>query len=201
MKNLWLHQSLVAYLILSMIYAPFIQAAQLALPSSDMIAPTLIHDKFTGSMMGGQDYTFEATVTDNELVGSVSLFYREMNSAIYKHIPMERLKGTYVYTLTLDKSQLVAPGIEYYIQAVDASGNRLTSGFASAPNIISITPQEIDINETDKLNLEASSSNKWLWIGLGVLALALAAGGGGGGGGGAAAAPTGTAVDVSTPLP
>ncbi len=190
-----------------MIYAPLLRADQLALPSSDMIAPTLIHDKFIGSMASGQDFTFEATVTDNVRIHSVNLYYRPKNTQEYKHLPMQHLKDSYIYAVTLDKRQLNAPGIEYYIEAVDMAGNRLTSGYAMSPLLVNVSQrpnQLINTSTVPKLEpIEESSANKWLWIGLGVLALAALAGGGGGGGSASATGPaaSGSRVVVTVPVP
>lgn len=190
-----------------MIYAPLLRAGQTVLPSSDIIAPTLIHDKFIDNIPAGQNYTVEATVMDNEKIDSVTLFYRPINTTEYKSIPLKRLKDTYLYSTTIDKNEINPPGIEYYIQAVDEAGNRLTSGYKTAPLIVNVFENASQIVNTSSIPilepLEESSSNKWLWIGLGVLVLAAAVGGGGGGGGGGGAGSTasGSTVVISAPLP
>jgi len=206
MINLWVKNSLVFFLALTMAFSPLLRAGPAALPSSDIIAPTLIHDVFIGHMVSGKNYTFEATATDNEYIESVSLYYRPVHSSAYKRVPMKRIKDTYFYTLTLDKSELKPPGIEYYIEAVDTSKNSLTAGFAFAPLIVNISKSIEQIvaasTQPEVAPIEESSSNKWLWIGLGVLVLAVAAGGGGGGGGGGAGSTaSGSTVVVTTPLP
>jgi len=206
MINQCIKNSLVFFLAMSMVFSPLLRAAKAKLPTSDIIAPTLIHDVFIGNIVSGQDYTFEATATDNEYIESVSLYYRPLHSSAYKRVSMKRIKDTYFYTYTLDKSELKPPGIEYYIEAVDTSKNSLTAGFAFSPLIVNVSKsieQIVATSEQPELApIEESTTNKWLWIGLGVLVLAAAAGGGGGGGGGAAGSTASSStVVVTTPLP
>jgi len=176
---------LVYLLTLSLIYSPIIRADSLALPSTDLVAPQVLHETITEPAAPGESHKFSATVTDNVAVQSVTLFYRTKGTQSYKRKPMVS-QGKDVYTAIISGDEMQPPGIEYYIQATDTSGNNLLHGYSFSPLVVAVTgaaavaPAKKPLAAKSK---EEKSSNKWLWIGLGVLAAAALAGGGGGGGG------------------
>lgn len=197
---------LIYILSLSLIYAPLLRADQLSLPSTDLIAPQVIHDPIKEAMAAGKSQKFSAIVTDNIGVQSVTLFYRTVGSKEYKRKPMIG-QGSDTYSAIVDSAEMQEPGVEYYIQATDQAGNNLLHGYSFSPLTVSVstaaiaktattttqeTPKEISYTPKEE------SSNKWLWIGLGVLVVAAAAGGGGGGGGTSTATLT---INTTEPTP
>ena len=182
-------------LSLSLIYSPVVRSEQLSLPSSDLVAPKVIHEPIEQTISAGSERKFTAIVTDNVSVQSVTLFYRTIGDKSYKRKAMIS-SGADTYSATLDSEAMIAPGIEYYIQATDTSGNNLLHGYSFSPLTVNVSPTAI--KSPEELSFapeEDTSSNKWLWIGLGVLAVAAAAGGGGGGGGDEGS------VTINAPLP
>ncbi len=90
---------------------------------------------------------------------------------------MHRDKESDNYSVTLGHDEMIAPGIEYYIQAADFAGNTLLHGYSFSPLTVSVITgtQDLAVNDTSNaLVLDKAEPNKkktkiWLWIGLGVL--------------------------------
>ncbi|MCP4406926.1 MAG: hypothetical protein GY807_04045, partial [Gammaproteobacteria bacterium] len=124
--------------------------------------------------------------------------------------------GQGIYTTTIPSEDMLAPGIEYYIQAADTAGNTVLRGFDFSPLIILVgspgledAVTEVPPEETaakPKEEKKKSGAMKWVLIGVGVAALAglgIALGGGGGGGGGDGDGDNGStgilSIDASAP--
>jgi hypothetical protein len=204
-------------LCVGFIYTPILQAAQLSLPSGDLVAPEVSHEVIPDSLEAGSSVQIKATVTDNVGVKSVTLFYRTKGEEEYKRITMNRIGESNEYAVTLGKKDLIEPGIEYYIQAMDLAGNSLLHGYSFSPlavNVVAPTapaakPPEAEAvaEEGETIREEPQAEKKktktWLWIALGAVAvgvIAAAAGGGGGDDGGGDGGGTGTIV-ISAPPP
>jgi len=150
--KLFVTQCLVAILSITFILFPVAQAAEsqaaeLALPSGDLIAPTIKHTLIEKKVPVGQQISINATVTDNVGVKSVILFYRDMNAAEFKRLKMNRNLDSFVYTVQLDNVD--SPGLEYYIQAMDLAGNTLLFGYSFSPLTVAVTQPT---TATDNLN-------------------------------------------------
>lgn len=184
---------------------PFAYADQLALPSTDLIAPEGEHEPIKVSPIAGQNLIVSANVVDNIAVSKVTLFYRTIGTEDFSATFMNK-SGAISYSVTLSGELVAAPGIEYYIQAEDEAGNTRTFGYQFSPYIVKVIPSgegqglDLDFDGTDyedealfpvaaaAVAVEASFgaeeesifTNKWLWIGLGVLVAAVVGGGGGG---------------------
>jgi hypothetical protein len=215
MRNRYLRLFIVLLLSTGFIYTPIVKAAQLSLPSGDLVAPEVSHEVIPGSLEAGSSVQIKATVTDNVGVKSVTLFYRTEGTQDYKRAPMIRIDNTDEYAITLGKDDLVTPGVEYYIQAMDLAGNSVLQGYSFSPLSINVVPpaapkakQAESVAEKAQPSGETSreepkpkkKSKTWLWIGLGALALGVvaAAAGGGGGDGGTAAVNGGGGGDTGT---
>ena len=213
MRNRYL-RLLFTYLISAgFLYTPILQAAQLSLPSGDLIAPEVSHEVIPGSLEAGSTVQIKATVTDNVGVKSVTLFYRTKGVQDYKRAVMNRVGDSDEYAITLGKDDLIEPGIEYYIQAMDLAGNSVLQGYSFSPLTVTIVPpvkpasKAAEAEKThpagetirEEPKAEKKKSKTWLWIALGALAvgaIAAAASGGGGDGG----TDTGTVV-ITAPAP
>ncbi len=183
---------LASLLIFSLVSSPIVHAAELALPSGDLIAPAIEHTPIGKDIPPGQSVDIKATVTDNVGVKEVILFYRESAATGFKRLPMNRDLDSFVYTANIPAVD--SPGLEYYIRATDLAGNTLLFGHAFSPLTITVAPAAADGGDTKAVaamgspatptDKEESGVSKWIWIGLGVVAVgaALAAGSGGGGG-------------------
>jgi len=210
-----------------LLFSPFIyadppvsQVQQLALPSGDLIAPTITFVPPNELVSVGSSQKISAKVTDNVGVQSVTLFYRTVGTESYQRALMSRGGDADHYSTMIFDVQ--APGIEYYIQAVDLAGNTLLKGYSFSPLVINVrrskiskservltepepekvaaTPTNQEIRDTLEKSSKFDSTN-WLWIGLGALAVGgLVASGSDSGGGGGSVTPTGTII-ITAPSP
>jgi hypothetical protein len=216
-RNRNLRSFITLLLCAGIIYTPILQAAQLSLPTGDLVAPEVSHEVISDSLEAGSSVQIKATVTDNVGVKAVTLFYRTTGTEEYKRITMNRLGDTDEYAVTLGNTELIEPGIEYYIQAMDLAGNSLLHGYSFSPLKVSVVAPtapkaKAPVAATEETPLpgetireepqvEKKKSQTWLWIALGALAVgAIAAAAGGGGGGDDSGGGTGTVV-VTSPTP
>jgi len=190
-----LRMILIVLLSVSFVLFPVVQAAQLALPSGDLIAPSIDHTPIEKDIYAGQQIDIKAIVTDNVGVKDVILFYRDANTVEFKRLKMNRDLDSFIYTAQLTAAN--SPGLEYYIQATDQGGNTVLFGYSFSPLTIAVTPAAMDsVAATDNIDTHAavaaatvevdgenkkSGISKWVWIGLGVVAAGAALSGGGGG--------------------
>jgi hypothetical protein len=171
----------------ALVYAPLLRAAQLSLPSGDLIAPVVTQDKYENTVRPGTDHEVEVKVTDNVDVNLVTMFYRTIGKGEYKRLTMQKVGASDFYVVKINADEIVSPGIEYYVQAMDLAGNTVLHGHSFSPLSVKTTNGDTAVaasSTSTSLEAEESSSiwsNKWLWIGLGVVAVGLAASGGGGG--------------------
>lgn len=202
---------IVAIISNSLIFLPLVStyaAEGLALPAGDVIAPEIKSPPITKKIPPGERTTIHATVTDNIGVKNVTIFYRDMGAVDFKRTEMMRelgAKDEYIATLP----EIMAPGIEYYIQATDNAGNTILHGHTFSPLTLTVlSPGESPQAGQDAMAAApqekaaakpAKGVNQWVWIGLGVLAVGALAGGGGGGGGGDK--PTTGTVTITGPTP
>ncbi|MFZ4659657.1 MAG: IPT/TIG domain-containing protein, partial [Caldilineaceae bacterium] len=86
----------------------------------DTIAPVITHTPLS-SATPGLPLTLFTDVTDNVAVQTVKLFFRAIGSNSYIQRSMTRTTGNR-YSVTVEGTHLVSPGIEYYIEAGDGVG-------------------------------------------------------------------------------
>ena len=214
----------ISLLILQLIFPLHLQAQvdsqTLSLPADDIIAPKVVHESESRGVNPNGTYFFSADVTDDVAVQSVTLFYRTKGDQHYVAIPMTSSKPP-SYGALLSPESVKAPGIEYYIQAKDSSGNAVLVGAAFSPLsmavLVPVNPKALASKQTSSstdtspggdTGTEKKSSNaKWWWIAAGVVVVALVAGGGGGGGGGGddpaphPTPPSTGGITITAPLP
>ena len=205
MMKQFLHKSLIVILCQSLVYAPLLRAAQLSLPSGDLVAPEISQEQYINTVKKGADHAITVTVTDNVGVKQVTLYYKTIGTEEYKRTTMDSISNTDDYHTTINSDQIKPPGLEYYIQAMDNAGNTVLHGYSFSP--LSVTMSNADTanvatTDTTPITTEEESSNIWLWVGLGALAVVglLAAGGSSDDGGGEPTATTGT-VSITGPTP
>jgi hypothetical protein len=182
-------KTLVIFLCHALAYAPLVNAAQLSLPSGDLIAPVVAQDKYENTVRPGTDHEVEVKVTDNVDVKLVTMFYRTIGKGEYERLTMQKVGTSDFYVVKINADEIKSPGIEYYIQAMDFAGNTVLHGHSFSPLSVKMSNGDAAVaasSTSTSLEAEESSSiwsNKWLWIGLGVVAVGLAASGGGDSGG------------------
>lgn len=95
----------------------------------DQALPVIAHTEAT-TPQPRDNLSLETTVTDNQLVTKVTLFYKRSNEADYRSINMPRASGnTYRSNSVLSQHFLNAEGIDYYIEASD--GNQTASSLVA----------------------------------------------------------------------
>jgi subtilisin family serine protease len=97
----------------------------------DTIAPVISHTPVLQAAPG-QPLTIAADVTDNVLVQIVTLFHRKSGTTPYSSRAMVKTTGNR-YSATLEGSLLVAPGLDYYLEATDGV-SPVRHGRPEAPN-------------------------------------------------------------------
>ena len=207
MLNIILRKSLIVFLCQALAFAPLSNAAQLSLPASDLLAPEISQETYIDKIKKGADHPITVTVTDNVGVKLVTLYYKTIGTEVYKSISMSKIANTDDYHATISADQILPPGVEYYVQAMDSAGNSVLHGYSFSPLSVKITNGDTaNVATTDTIPItppEEKSSKTWLWVGLGVLVLGLAAAAGGGGGGddGGSVEPTTGTVSITGSTP
>ncbi len=202
--------ALVSLLSSSLIFMPVVYAAELALPSGDLVAPVIKHTPIGKDIPPGQAVDVTAIITDNVGVKEVILFYREIDATDFKRMRMKRDLDSDTYAAKLPA--IASPGVEYYIQATDLAGNVLLYGHSFSPLTITVAPVAAGDGDAEAVAAtefipasegeeEKSGISKWVWVGLGVVAVAALAGGGSGGGGTIASSPNTGTVTINGPVP
>lgn len=176
---------LVAAMVVGQFFAA-VASAQVA----DTEAPVLIHRQAESAGVVGDLQTFLARVSDDFEIDEVVLYYRQSDAGPFDRIPMRELLDTLgEYMIAIETIPSDYSGLQYYIEAVDTSGNRANRGYSYAPIVLTLEDPAIEnqsletsppIAVTEQPAKEKSSATGWL-LGIGALLLvgALASGGGG----------------------
>ena len=98
-------------------------------PEVDSVLPVLTHNRIT-SANEGKAISFTTTATDNVGIAYVKLYWRVTNGA-WSAIDMTCVEGN-IYAATIAGTNVTTDGIEYYIEASDAT-NTVSEGSAAAP--------------------------------------------------------------------
>lgn len=138
---------------------------------ADTKAPFIVHELVRESLPEGSSYKVFATVTDDSVVTQVRLHYRVAGeSPQFKTKNMiEESSGN--YAATLSANDIIQPGVEYYITALDSAGNSQSRGFAFEPLSINVIAPAVSTAATSETT-PAGKSNKTLWYILGGVAIA-----------------------------
>jgi hypothetical protein len=103
----------------------------------DVAAPMIVHQPPREGAQGPLE--IEATITDDVAVTDPILFYRVKGGHEYAQIRMNA-KGENRYVAVIPEKDVLAPGIEYYIQVSDKAGNYGFSTLPSTPVFVSVAP-------------------------------------------------------------
>jgi len=107
--------------------------------TNDTEAPVLIHRQID-SGIAGELQTFLARVSDDFGVEEVVLHYRQGESGRFESIQMRPLLDSIgEYMIAIETSESAFPGLQYYINAVDSSGNTTNRGYSYAPIVLPLT--------------------------------------------------------------
>lgn len=150
----------------------------------DGMSPVISHQPVKRVQAGGS-IEIRATITDNRRVTSTRLYYRGGNQTEFTAATMGAI-GANDYSAKIPGKFVVPDGVEYFIEAVDASANRSTRGTADTPLAIRVEGGAVQ----PAVAAAGTPLYKkwWVWAvaggTIGVVAIAASSGGGGGDGGG-----------------
>lgn len=112
----------------------------------DTEAPVLIHRQID-SGVAGELQTFLARVSDDFGVSEVVLYYRQSDSGEFNQLNMRPLVDSIgEYMIAIETSQSAYSGLQYYIEAIDMSGNVTNRGFEYAPIVLPLTAPAVATN-------------------------------------------------------
>ncbi len=189
-----LRRYLTSFLAILLAITQTVAGVATAQPIEDNEDPVIIHRQADSPGVAGELQTFLARVYDDVEVVEVTLYYRQSAVAGFQSIAMRPLLdsiGEYMIAIETDISEY--PGLQYYIEAMDASGNITSRGYSYAPIILPLEAPEnppADVAPpppviAERADESSGFSNSSLLLGIGaVLLLGALAGGGGGDDGG-----------------
>ena len=129
--------SLALVLVLSLSLSP---VNTLLAQIDDTEPPVLIHRQIEAGI-AGELQTFLARVSDDFEISEVNLFYRQNETGEFTRIEMRPLLDSIgEYMIAVETSPASYEGLQYYIEAVDTSGNKTNRGFAFAPIVMPLNP-------------------------------------------------------------
>lgn len=151
----------------------------------DLEGPVVQHTPGKDPAPSGSPVTISATVTDNIGVKYVLVNYRSAGSKEYLQAPMQQL-GNSLYSATIPAVHVQNVALEYYIEAVDLSGNTVLRGLDFQPMIISVTPP-VPVNvaaepilqtkpgASTQIVTRSEKNNNWIWWTVGAVVAGSAA--------------------------
>lgn len=180
-----------------------IVSATVPLPSlaqSADVQPPSIELQVTPEGVSGDAQVFTATVTDDQTLDRVVLHYRlSGQGSAFSGVPMLPIGDTAIHSATIE-STADHNLVQYYIEAIDSSGNRAVEGFAFDPlERILLTPDQIveAANEPVESSGGLLDNRKLVYGAIGLLVLgALAASSGSSGGSSGSNGSSGPLVPV-----
>ena len=178
----------------------FLLAVVIVLPlagyTEDLSAPTVTLSLVAQPPTAGEAFPVSARVTDDQKVSRVLLHYRQTGKDTgFNTLPMQAQGRGDLFKAVIPASAVVPPGVDYFVEAMDAEGNVSQEPFPTHPRVLALSGGR---------PVESKSGTKWLWVIAGVLAVgAIAASGGssGGGGSGDRESETGPTLTVTGPVP
>ncbi|MCB9531151.1 MAG: PKD domain-containing protein [Myxococcales bacterium] len=110
----------------------------------DTTAPTIVHTPTTATLVSGRPLTLDATVTDASGIASATVYYRVVGETSYTTLAMTPAGDT--WSATIPARAVAAPGVQYYLQAVDGAS---PSNTARAPATAPAVPYAVVVVDPD----------------------------------------------------
>jgi hypothetical protein len=136
----------------------FAQETNLA-ADEDMLAPFIDHSIMEGTHTEKTPIEVHATITDDNAVSEVSLFYRA-GAASKKNERYTEIKmisnQTDGYDVLIPAEKMLGPKIEYYIQASDMAGNTASKGNLASPLVVAIGTETA--SQSDQASIQDQAS-------------------------------------------
>lgn len=106
----------------------------------DTIAPVIAHSPLTQAQPN-LSLPISADITDNVAVTGATIFYRTQGQLTYQSRAMVKISGNR-WTVSLEGSKVVAPGLEYYLSATDGVSATL-AGRPETPYLIRVEDRPV----------------------------------------------------------
>lgn len=152
------------------------------------LTPPIIRHSPPEHITQGEKMMITAIVEDEGEISLVNLWYRAPGKRAYNKIRMDQIDSK-TYKTSIDVAKDFKEGIEYYIEAIDQSGNEGTDGNKTMPYFVEMreAPSILTLKSTPEPETQITRrtwlKSPWFWIGvLAVAGGAVAVGSGGGGG-------------------
>jgi hypothetical protein len=125
----------------------------------DMLAPFIDHSVMEGTQPEKTPIEVHATITDDNAVSKVSLFYRagaaSQKNEGYTEMTMTS-NQTDGYDVSIPAEKMLGPKLEYYIQASDMAGNTASKGNVASPLVVSVGTA----SPSDQASVQAATANE-----------------------------------------
>ena len=105
---------------------------------SDFEPPVIDHTPPLQPANAGEPYAITVIVTDDSGVKEVNLHYKVGAEQPYRVVAMQH-RGADRYQAVLPATDVIAPQMEYYVQAVDEAGNAVFRGAQFSPLILLVS--------------------------------------------------------------
>ena len=137
--------------------------------AADLSAPIVRLSLDLESHKEGVSIPVSATVTDNQRLKQVVLRFRLSGSSDeFLFIPMKKDAASQLYSTSIPGNKVMAPGVEYFVEASDAEGNISQQPFPTHPHVVMIAGVRSATIARKKIN--------WWWVLAGVAAVGVVAG-------------------------
>lgn len=138
------------------------------------IIPPKFVPKYSLAYVMGNTANVTAKVNDDLGVASVYFYYRVRGATTYNSIKLKQTAAD-MFETQLQDASIREPGLEYYFQATDISGNTAALGNRNQPFILAFkaAAQTSPTGHTKSLakalasKPESSPTSKWVWIAIG----------------------------------
>lgn len=149
----------------------------------DTVAPVIELEELKESV-ADRSQVFSAQVREDNILEEVTLYYRREGQLPFSRATMKALGSTGYYSVSIPTDFNDLRTLEYYIQAVDATGNRTVSGYAFDPYQRTLTAPASSLSSSNRELSQAQDSQgsgtpllkrRWVQIALGVLAVGVIA--------------------------
>ncbi len=101
----------------------------------DNVKPVVVHTPVATAKIGS-DVSISATVTDNIAIDTATLYYKVAGASAFTSKPLTYSNTTGKWTAVIPGTSVTAAGVEYYLEAVDTTGNKGWSGSSGVPYVI-----------------------------------------------------------------
>lgn len=176
MKMVFQQNTITSFFVACLFVTALFLPVSLSLANTDTSPPVIIHSLAAPASQGSSTTSIEANISDASDIKIVLLHFRVVGTQDFGS-PRQMQVGSdgSLYIYTFEPSEVVEPGLDYYITAEDSEGNMQSRGFAFDPLRLDVGPSIIvNAQPENQQAAEKKISSVWYVVG-GVLAAGLVA--------------------------